>query len=124
MAIKLQEKLKMFLHGNSWNFSYDNNGNILTQTVNGQTTSFVYDVMWWQIKVTAPGGVITNTAYYQTGEVRRIDGARYIDIYGEMQYAPNEDLNFDYGIKIGASSGLGAGVYVLVSGQIGISYIF
>ena len=63
MAIKLQEKLKMFLHGNSWNFSYDNNGNILTPTVNGQTTSFEHDIMGRQTKVTAPGGVVTNTAY-------------------------------------------------------------
>jgi hypothetical protein len=42
----------------------------------------------------------------------------------ELHQLPNEELNFDYGVKIGASSGLGAGVYVSVSGQIGISYIF
>ena len=30
-----------------------------------------------QTKVTAPGGVVTNTAYYPTGEVRRVDGATY-----------------------------------------------
>ena len=54
----------------------------------------------------------------------KMQAGGYIDVYGEMQYAPNEELNFDYGVKIGASSGLGAGVYVSVSGQIGISYIF
>ena len=57
--------------------TYDHNGNILTQTVNGQTTSFEYDVMGRQTKVTAPGGVITNTAYYPTGEAQRVDGATY-----------------------------------------------
>ena len=62
---------------NTSSATYDNNGNILTQTVNGQTTSFVYDVMGRQTKVTAPGGVVTNTAYYPTGEVRRVDGATY-----------------------------------------------
>ena len=30
-----------------------------------------------QTKVTAPGNVVTNTAYYLTGEIRRIDGATY-----------------------------------------------
>lgn len=50
---------------------------ILTQTVNGQTTSFVYDVMRRQTKVTAPGGVVTNTTYYPTGDIRRVDGATY-----------------------------------------------
>ena len=48
--------------------TYDNNGNILTQTVNGQTTSFVYDVMGRQTKVTAPGGVVTNAAYEIRGK--------------------------------------------------------
>jgi len=62
---------------NTSSATYDNNGNILSQTVNGQTTSFVYDVMGRQTKVTAPGGVVTNTAYYPTGEVRRVDGATY-----------------------------------------------
>lgn len=57
--------------------TYDHNGNILTQTVNGQTTSFEYDVMGRQTKVTAPGGVVTNTTYYPTGEVQRVDGATY-----------------------------------------------
>ncbi|WP_288610974.1 RHS repeat-associated core domain-containing protein [uncultured Victivallis sp.] len=50
---------------------------VLTQTVNGQTTSFEYDNMGRQTKVTAPGNVVTNTAYYPTGEIRRIDGATY-----------------------------------------------
>ena len=50
---------------------------VLTQTVNGQTTSFEYDNMGRQTKVTAPGNVVTNTAYYLTGEIRRIDGAAY-----------------------------------------------
>ena len=53
------------------------NGMVLTQTVNGQTTSFEYDNMGRQTKVTAPGNVVTNTAYYLTGEIRRIDGATY-----------------------------------------------
>lgn len=53
------------------------NGMVLTQTVNGQTTSFEYDNMGRQTKVTAPGNVVTNTAYYPTGEIRRIDGATY-----------------------------------------------
>ena len=30
-----------------------------------------------QTKVTAPGNFVTNTAYYLTGEIRRIDGATY-----------------------------------------------
>ena len=49
----------------------------LTQTVNGQTTSFEYDNMGRQTKVTAPGNVVTNTTYYPTGEVKRVDGATY-----------------------------------------------
>ena len=49
----------------------------LTQTVNGQTTSFEYDTMGRQTKVTAPGNVVTNTTYYPTGEVKRVDGATY-----------------------------------------------
>lgn len=53
------------------------NGMVLTQTVNGQTTSFEYDNMGRQTKVTVPGNVVTNTAYYLTGEIRRIDGATY-----------------------------------------------
>ena len=57
--------------------TYDSNGNILTQTVNGQTTGFEYDVMGRRTKVTAPGGVVTNTAYYPTGDIRRVDGATY-----------------------------------------------
>ena len=57
--------------------TYDSNDNILTQTVNGQTTGFEYDVMGRRTKVTAPGGVVTNTVYYPTGEVRRVDGATY-----------------------------------------------
>ena len=50
---------------------------VLTQTVNGQTTSFEYDNMGRQTKVTAPGNVVTNTTYYPTGEVKRVDGATY-----------------------------------------------
>ena len=57
--------------------TYDHNGNILAQTVNEQTTSFEYDVMGRQTKVTAPGGVITNTTYYPAGDIRRVDGATY-----------------------------------------------
>ena len=57
--------------------TYDSNGNILTQTVNGQTTGFEYDAMGRRTKVTAPGGVVTNTAYYPTGDIRRVDGATY-----------------------------------------------
>ena len=49
----------------------------LTQTVNGQTTSFEYDNMGRQTKMTAPGNVVTNTTYYPTGEVKRVDGATY-----------------------------------------------
>ena len=49
----------------------------LTQTVNGQTTSIEYDTMGRQTKVTAPGNVVTNTTYYPTGEVKRVDGATY-----------------------------------------------
>jgi len=62
---------------NTASATYDNAGNILTQTVNGQTTSFVYDSMGRRTQITAPGGVVTNTAYYPTGEVRRVDGATY-----------------------------------------------
>ena len=57
--------------------TYDSNDNILTQTVNGQTTGFEYDVMGRRTKVTAPGGVVTNTVYYPTGDIRRVDGATY-----------------------------------------------
>ena len=53
--------------------TYNAAGNMLTQTVNGQTTSFVYDSMGRQTQITAPGGVVTNTTYYPTVEVQRID---------------------------------------------------
>ena len=35
------------------------------------------NVMGRQTKVTAPGGVITNTTYYPTDEAQRVDGATY-----------------------------------------------
>ena len=57
--------------------TYNAAGNMLTQTVNGQTTSFVYDSMGRRTQITAPGGVVTDTSYYPTGEVRRVDGATY-----------------------------------------------
>ena len=62
---------------NTVTMTYNANGAVLTQTVNGQTTSFEYDTMGRQTKVTAPGNVVTNTTYYPTGEVKRIDGATY-----------------------------------------------
>ena len=62
---------------NTVTMTYNANGAVLTQTVNGQTTSFEYDNMGRQTKVTAPGNVVTNTTYYPTGEVKRIDGATY-----------------------------------------------
>ena len=62
---------------NTVTMTYNANGAVLTQTVNGQTTSFEYDTMGRQTKVTAPGNVVTNTTYYPTGEVKRVDGATY-----------------------------------------------
>ena len=62
---------------NTTTMTYNANGMVLTQTVNGQTTSFEYDNMGRQTKVTVPGHVVTNTAYYLTGEIQRIDGATY-----------------------------------------------
>ena len=62
---------------NTVTMTYNANGAVLTQTVNGQTTSFEYDNMGRQTKVTAPGNVVTNTTYYPTGEVKRVDGATY-----------------------------------------------
>ena len=34
VTIKLQEKLKMFLHGKNWNFSYDNVGQVTGAMLN------------------------------------------------------------------------------------------
>ena len=62
---------------NTVTMTYNANGAVLTQTVNGQTTSFEYDTMGRQTKVTAPGNVVTNTTYYPTGEVKRVEGATY-----------------------------------------------
>ena len=62
---------------NTTTMTYNANGAILTQTVNGQTTSFEYDSMGRQTKVVAPGNVVTNTVYYPTGDIRRVDGATY-----------------------------------------------
>ena len=62
---------------NTISMTYNANGAVLSQTVNGQTTSFEYDDMGRQTKVTAPGNVVTNTTYYPTGEVKRVDGATY-----------------------------------------------
>ena len=62
---------------NTTTMTYNANGAVLTQTVNDQVTSFEYDNMGRQTKVTAPGNVVTNTAYYPTGEIQRIDGATY-----------------------------------------------
>ncbi len=42
---------------NTTTMTYNANGAVLTQTVNGQTTSFEYDNMGRRTKVTAPGGV-------------------------------------------------------------------
>ena len=62
---------------NTTTMTYNANGAVLTQTVNGQTTSFEYDNMGRRTKVTAPGGVVANMTYYSTGEVKRVDGATY-----------------------------------------------
>ena len=62
---------------NTVSMTYDDAGNMLSQTINGQTTSFQYDAMGRQIRVTAPGNAVTNTSYWPTGEVRRVDGASY-----------------------------------------------
>ncbi|MEG2076344.1 MAG: hypothetical protein RRY34_07560, partial [Victivallaceae bacterium] len=62
---------------NEVSYSYNVNGEVLTQSVNGQITSFEYDVMGRQTKVTAPGGVVTNYQYYPTGELKRVDGSEY-----------------------------------------------
>ena len=62
---------------NTTTMTYNANGAVLTQTVNDQATSFEYDNMGRQTKVTAPGNIVTNTAYYPTGEIQRIDGATY-----------------------------------------------
>ena len=62
---------------NTTTMTYNANGDILTQTLNDQTTSIEYDNMSRPVKVTAPGNVVTNTTYYPTGEVKRVDGATY-----------------------------------------------
>ena len=61
----------------SVSMAYDAAGNVLSLTVNGQTTLFRYDAMGRRTRVTAPGGVVTSTAYHPTGEVRRVDGASH-----------------------------------------------
>ena len=57
--------------------TYNANGAVLTQTVNGQTTSYVYDSMGRQTSATTPGNVVTNYTYFATGELQRVDGATY-----------------------------------------------
>ncbi len=57
--------------------TYNANDAVLTQTVNGQITSYVYDSMGRQTQVTAPGNVVSNYTYFPTGEPQRIDGATY-----------------------------------------------
>lgn len=58
-------------------YTYDAAGQTLTQTVNGQVTSFEYDAMGRQTKVTAPGGVETDYEYYPTGALKKVSDAEY-----------------------------------------------
>ena len=55
--------------------TYNANGQVLTQTVNGQTASFEYDTVGRATKTTNPGNAEVVTEYYPTGAVFKVSGA-------------------------------------------------
>jgi len=60
---------------NTTAMTYNATGQILTQTVNGQTTSYAYDVANRTVTTTQPGNRVIVQESYPTGELKRVSGA-------------------------------------------------
>ena len=60
---------------NAMSMTYDAAGQILSQTVNGRTTAYAYDVANRTKTTTLPGGRVIVEESYPTGELKKISGA-------------------------------------------------
>jgi RHS repeat-associated protein len=68
--------------GNTWAWTYDDNGNVLTSTYNGTTTQYEYDAFNRLVQVTDADGRMTRYVYDDNNNVQRqIDGEGNISSY-------------------------------------------